>query len=127
MLESPDVTSFAFADLLGQSAWSAYVPTRSGWADVGTPTVSARFHRVGRLMFFQVEVAPSTSCATTAGTSYVTLPVPARGYGGVAVMTDMATNVAVGTCVIDITNSRCYVPTQAATTNKLTTSGWYEI
>lgn len=118
--------SFAYRDLLGVDKWDIWVPVRTGWTDVGTPTVTARFKTVGRQCFFQIKVVPGTTVATTAGTSYVALPLPAKGIGGDASMVNLTTLVAVGTCAIDVATSRVYVPTQAASGNTLTICGWYE-
>ena len=128
-LDDPSINQqgFAYADLLGLDKWGAWTPTRTSWTDVGTPTVTALFRAVGRQCFFQIKVVPSTSVATTAGTSYVSLPIAANGIGGDASMVNRTSNVAVGSCVIDETNSRLYVPTQAASGNTFTLSGWYQI
>ena len=115
---------------LGTSAWSGWVPTRTGWTDVGSPTVTARYSLVGSYFcLFQVKIVPSTSVATTAGTSYISLPVSAgaSGIGGDGSMSDTTTLIAIGSCVFDVANSRCYVPTQIATGDTLVINGWYEV
>ena len=110
-------------------AWAVFTVTRTGWTDVGSaPTTAGRFATLGNVTYFQAEVDPDTSTATTAGTSYFALPTTAgaSGKAGEGSMMNKTTNVAVGSCVIDIANSRCYVPTQAATADTLTIAGWYE-
>jgi len=42
-------------------------------------------------------------------------------------MVNTTTNVAVGVCVVDVANSRIYVPSQSATGNTLVITGWYEV
>ena len=122
------LSSFAYRDLLGQDRWQdTWTPTRTSWTDVGTPTVTARFRVVGRQCFVQARVVPGTTVATTAGTSYVDLPIAAAGIGGCFAMTNRTTNVAVGLCSVDVTNSRVYVPAQVATGNTLEIAGWYEV
>ena len=81
------------------------------------------------LVFFQIKVVPATTTATVAGTSYVSLPVAAgaNALAGDASMMNITTLIAVGNCAMDLTNSRCYVPTQGATGNTLTIAGWYEV
>jgi hypothetical protein len=118
--------SFSYGDLTGTDKWNIWTPVRSGWTDVGSPTVSGQFHIVGRQVFIQVKIVPGTTVATTAGTSYISLPIPAAGIGGDGSMVNVTTLVAVGACAIDVTMSRIYVPTQAATGNTLTVSGWYQ-
>lgn len=106
--------------------WTSYTPTRTGWTDVGSPTVTARYTTDLNKVFFQIKVIPFTTVATVAGTSYVTLPVTAAGLAGDGSMGDLATFLAVGDCVIDVANSRCYVPTKTATGDSLLIAGWYE-
>ena len=93
------------------------------------PTVTARFCRLRNVVFFQVKVVPGTTTATTGGTSYIDLPITAgsSGLSGDGSMLNESTLVGVGNVVFDIANSRCYVPTQAATGSTLGISGWYEV
>ena len=118
---------FAHRDLIGQDKWTAWTPARTGWTDVGTPTVTGQFRTVGKQCFIQVKVVPGTTVATVAGTAYIALPITAAGLAGDASMMNSTTLVAIGLCVVDVTNSRLYVPTQAATGNTLTLAGWYQI
>lgn len=123
-----DQGSFTAGDIIGQDTWVPWTPVRTGWTDVGTSTVTGRYHVIGRQCFFVVRVVPGTSVATTAGTSYIGLPLTASGIGGNGgSMENRTSNIAVGSCVLDSTNSRVYVPTQVATGNTLTISGWYEV
>lgn len=117
---------FAYRDLLDVDQWDAFAPTAS-LTLVGTPTYTGRFRIVGKQCFFQISAVSSTSIASTAGTHYFDLPITAKGIGGVATMTNDTTNIAVGTCHIDVTNSRCYVPSQAASGNIFNICGWYEV
>lgn len=126
--ESIKQESFAYKDFIGQDGWNTdWTVARSGFTEVGTPTLTGRFHVIGRQCFFQVQVIPSTSVATTGGTSYIELPITAKGLGGDGSMTDRTTLLGIGNIVIDVTNSRAYVPTQAATADTLLIAGWYEI
>ena len=119
--------NFAYKDLHGDDKWELWTPVRVGWTDIGAPTVTGRFHVIGRQCFIQVQVIPSTSVATVAGTSYIELPIKAAGFGGDGSMSNAVTFVAIGACEFDVTNSRVYVPSQAATANTLTIAGWYEV
>lgn len=109
--------------------WTTWTPSRTGWTDVGSPTVTGRYCQVGPVIHFQIKVVPGTTVATTAGTSYTTLPVScgASALSGMAMMQNLSTLIAVGDCVIDTANSRCYVPTQAASGNTLLIAGNYEV
>lgn len=120
-----EFTSFSFRDRLGQDRWESWTPVYS-FATATSLTVSGRFKIVGRQCFFQVK-STGTSLATTAGTSYIDLPIAAKGFGGCGVMSNDTTNVSVGTGHIDITNSRFYPPTQGASGNDFIFVGWYEV
>jgi hypothetical protein len=124
----PANQGFSYRDLFGQDKWlDTWTPTRTSWTDVGTPTVTARFRVVGRQCFVQIRVVPATTVATVAGTSYVSLPIAAAGLTGAFATTNRTTNVAIGLCSVDVTNSRVYVPAQLATGNTLEIAGWYEV
>lgn len=109
--------------------FNSFTTTRTGWVDVGSPTVTARYTIAGHVCFFEIKVVPATTTATTAGTSYCSLPVAAAAASitGDASMTDLTTFISVGNCVIDKTNSRVYVPTQGATADSVVLAGWYEV
>jgi hypothetical protein len=125
--------SFSARELGGTDRWEyrteADVPytTVFSTTNVGTPTYKLRWRIVGRQCFFQASIDSSTTIATTAGTSYMVLPVAAAGVSGMAVMSDAATAIAIGTCHINVTLSRCYLPTQAANANEMHITGWYEV
>lgn len=121
---APD--SFARKDLGGLDRWESFTPQFS-LTVVGNATYAGRMHVVGRQCFFQVQASASTSIASIAGTHYLTLPLTAKGYGGAGQMTNDTTNTAVGNCHIDVTNSRCYLPTQGASGNTFIISGWFEV
>lgn len=118
--------SFAYRDLVGQDKWDAFTLTFTSLAVVGATTYTGRWRRVGRAIEFQAQFLAATSIASTAGTTYLMLPTTAMGVAGSASMTNRTTNVAVGDCVIDVTNSRCYLPAQVASGNTFNIYGSYE-
>lgn len=131
--ELVNIDGFADRDLRGLDRWQyrteADVPytTVFSTTNVGTPTYKLRWRLVGKQCFFQASIDSSTSIATTAGASYMVLPVTAAGITGMAVMSDAATGIAIGTCHINVTLSRCYLPTQGASANEMHITGWYEV
>ena len=122
-----DSTSFSFNDLLGVDRWLDFTPAFTSLTTVGATSISGRFRIVGRWLQFQVRLSAATSIASTAGTTYMALPIVAEGYAGMAVMTDDTAKTSVGNCHIDVTNSRCYLPTQSASGHVFTLCGNYEI
>ena len=121
---SLDKNSFAYRDILGQDAWATWTVTYSFATATGL-TVLGRYRIVGRMCYAQVQ-SSGTSIATTAGASYIALPVPAKGYGGQVIMFNSTTNIAVGVGGIDVANSRAHLPTQGASANTFVFSFNYE-
>ena len=122
-----DVKSFAYQDLIGQDRWTSWTPVFTGLTVVGATTYSARYRIMGKSCQFQVQLSAATSIASTAGTTYLALPFSAKGLSGIAVMTNDTSNVAVGTCHLDVANSRCYLPTQLASANVFHLCGSFEV
>ncbi len=112
-----------------QLSWKAWTPTRTSWTDVGgAPTVTARYCTIGNMTFFQIKVVPVVSIAIVGGTSYVDLPVApgASALAGEAILQDLTTLLAIGDCVMDLGNAKCYPPTKTATGDTLLIAGNYE-
>lgn len=119
--------SFAFRDLVGQDKWTAWTPVFTSLTVVGATSYSGRFRIVGRSCEFQVKFSAATSIAAVAGTTYLALPVASAGLAGIAVMTDQSSNMAIGNCHVDVTNSRCYLPTQTASADIFNLCGSFEV
>ncbi len=118
---------FAHRDLIGQDRWESFTPVFGSLTVVGGATYSGRYRIVGKSVQFQVSFSAATSIASVAGTDYLTLPITAKGFSGICVMTNDTTNVAVGLCHVDVTTSRCYLPAQVASGNTFLLCGSYEI
>ena len=119
--------SFAYRDITGQDKWTTFTPVFGSLTVIGAASYSGRLRFVGRQCQFQVQFSAATSIASVAGTDYLTLPIAAVGLAGIATMTNNTSNVAVGTCHIDVSTSRCYLPSQSASANVFTLAGWYEV
>ncbi len=122
-----DIKQFSERDASGQDKWFSFTPTFSGLTVVGATSYSGRYRKVGRSLEFQVQLSAATSIASTAGTTYMLLPITSSGLSGLATMTNKTTNIAVGLCHIDVTNSRCYLPSQLASGNVFNLAGQFEI
>ena len=81
-------------------------------------------HRRGRNLWGWKTVRPGFG---NKAASYTDLPIAAAGLTGGATMQDGTTKVAIGVCVIDVANSRCYTPAQAATGDTILIEGSYEV
>ena len=122
-----NVTGFSYLDLQGQDQWISFTPVFGALTVVGDTTYTGRLRVVGKQLQFQVQFSAATSIASTAGTDYLTLPRTAVGLSGIAIMTNNTTNIAVGVCHIDVSTSRCYLPTQVASASVFNLYGSYEI
>lgn len=118
---------FSYRDLLSQDKWEAFTPVFGSLTVVGATSYTGRYRVIGKECEFQVKFSAATSIASTAGTDYLSLPISAQGIAGIAVMTNQTTNIAVGTCHIDVTNSRCWLPTQLASGNVFNLCGSFEV
>jgi hypothetical protein len=120
-------SGFSARDLRGMDRWESFSVSATITL-VGSLTSEGRYRIVGRCCQYQISLIGSTSIATTAGTSYINLPItPAVGISGVAVMTNNTTNIAVGLCHVDVATGRCYLPSQVASGDLFNIVGWYEI
>ena len=119
--------SFSWRDLVSQDTWNTFTPVFGSLTVIGATSYSGRYRFVGRKCEFQVKFSAATSIASTAGTDYLTLPFTALGLSGMATMTNDTTNIAVGTCHLDVATSRCYLPTQVASGNTFNLTGWFEV
>jgi len=122
-----DQTAFSYRDLLSLDRWETWTVAFGSLTVVGATSYSGRYRVIGRSVQFQVRFSAATSIASVAGTDYLTLPIASKGLTGFAYMTNATTNIAVGECHVDAANSRCYLPTQGASSNTFNIVGWYEI
>ena len=121
-----DESSFSFRDLNGQDVWDTFTPVFGSLTVVGATSYSGRYKFVGRQAFFQVKFSAATSIAS-ATSDYLNLPFTAKGLAGSAKMDNITSNVAVGNCVINVSQNRCYLAAQVASGNVFTLAGWCEV
>lgn len=120
-----DEKSFALRDLLDLDRWDSFTVS-TNVSTVGTPLFVGRYRLVGRECQFQAQLSAGTSIATTTGVHYFQLPTTARGLAGEAVMTNTSTNAG-SACGLNVSTSRCYLPTQTPTAGVLAVAGRYEV
>lgn len=122
-----NIDSFSYRDLTQQDRWIEFTPSFTNLTVVGTPTYTGRFRIAGKQCQFQATLVSTTSVESTAGSTYLLLPVTARGIAGLAVMSNNSTYIAVGLCHIDPSNGRCYLPTHPASNSTFSVTGFYEV
>ncbi len=118
---------FAYRDLVGQDRWGAFTPIWTNLSVTGNLTTNARLRIIGKICYFQVKLQGSTNLSMTAGTTYMELPVHARGFTGLSTMTNFTDNKAVGVCHVDVVDDRLYPPSQTPSGDEFSLAGWYEI
>jgi hypothetical protein len=118
---------FSFLDITGQDQWITFTPIFGALTVVGATAYSGRLRVIGKMLQFQVQFSAATSIASVAGTDYLTLPRTMQGLSGFGSMTNNTTKINVGLCHLDVTTSRCYLPSQLASANIFTLFGMYEI
>ena len=122
-----DQGSFSYRDLLGEDRWTDFTPVFGSLTVIGATSYSGRIRFVGKLCQIQVKFSAGTSIASVAGTDYLNLPVTAKGLTGIGVMSNDTTNIAVGTCHLDVATSRLYLPSQLASGNTFNLYAEYEV
>ena len=112
---------------MGFDRWNDFAPGFTGLTVVGATNYSGRFRRTGKMAQVQVRFSAATSVAAVAGTTYLELPIAAKGLSGMGVMTNLTTNIGVGLCHVDVVNSRLWLPSQAASISVFTLFAEYEV
>ena len=125
--EVVDEKSFAYRDLLSIDRWDSFTPTFTSLEAAGTTSYSGRLRIVGKSCQFQVTLRASTAIRSSGGEAYMVLPIAARGLNGIGTMSNVNTNISVGVCHVDVTNSRLYLPAQVSSSATFALAGWYEI
>ncbi|MDP2622004.1 MAG: hypothetical protein Q8P46_17830 [Hyphomicrobiales bacterium] len=118
--------SFAYRDLLGADQWDEFTVSTNA-SSVGALTAEGRYRIEGRKCDFQALLSAATTVATVARVTFINLPTSAGGLAGFGVMMNDTVNEAVGLCSISVSSSRCYLPTQNATSDVLKVYGSFEI
>lgn len=115
-----------FSKLVEVGTWTPTFTNLTVVLGAGSVAYAGRWQRVQRMVHFTITITPAggATVASAAGSTYCDLPfVPA--VPSCSQMSDVTTPAGIGTGVIT-TATRCYVPTQSATTDTLVISGAYE-
>ena len=115
-------------DISDYSANLTWTPVATNLTTVGTPTITGNYTVVGRVVFYHISIVPSTSTASTANSTFITLPITVTGTntncdGTVAATTTYAENFGNG--CNQGTTATVYTPTWSASAHVISISGWY--
>lgn len=116
---------------LQNSTQGTWTPTFTNLVVVpgtGAASYDGRYSRIGRTIFYRIKISctGTATTASTAGTTYCTLPVAASEDDTVTV-SNKNTLLGIGVGFLDATNDRCYPTTWGATGNTIIISGKYEV
>jgi len=116
---------------LANSEQNGWTPTFTNLTVVngtGAATYAGRYSRIGRTIFYTVNISCSGTATTesTAGTTYCDLPV-AAAQDDTVTTSNKTTLLGIGTGLLDSTNDRCYPSSWVATGNTIIISGKYEV
>ena len=108
-----------------------WTPTFTGLTVVsgtGGAAYAGRYSRIGRTVFYTIKISctGTATTASTAGTTYCDLPVPATQDDSCNT-TNATTKLGVGVGYLDSTNDRIYPNSWTATGNTIIISGKYEV
>jgi hypothetical protein len=104
-----------------------FTPVFNGWTNVGTPTVVAKYTKIGAVVYFNIVVTPDTSISSTAATSYLTgLPyTPSTSFSGSSVNT--STQAAYSVQINAFSGGAIYTGTTGVLTVPIAITGFYTI
>lgn len=111
-----------FNQIFKGDAGSAWPPTFVDLTEVGTPTIEGYYYKItDSLVFFHVNISPSTSTTSTAGTTYIdNFPLTFSNDG---VCWAVSGGLGDGPGHIVASTNRIYVPAWTAVTVDLTVIG----
>ncbi len=111
-----------------QGTWTPTFTNLTVVPGTGAASYDGRYSRIGRTIFYKIKISctGTATTASTAGTTYCTLPVAASEDDTVTV-SNKTTLLGIGVGFLDATNDRCYPTTWGATGNTIIISGKYEV
>jgi hypothetical protein len=111
-----------------QDTWTPTFTNLTVVPGTGAASYDGRYSRIGRTIFYKIKISctGTATTASTAGTTYCTLPVAASEDDTVTV-SNKTTLLGIGVGFLDATNDRCYPTTWGATGNTIIISGKYEV
>lgn len=114
-----------FNQLFEGDTGESWVPTFTSLTETGTPTITGRYYRLGRIVLFFITIIPGTNTSAIAGTTFVNnFPLTFAGDGPVFAVSG---NLGDGPGHIVASNNRIYTPTWTAVTVPLTLIGFAEL
>ena len=111
-----------------QGTWTPTFTNLTVVPGTGAASYDGKYSRIGRTIFYKIKISctGTATTASTAGTTYCTLPVAASEDDTVTV-SNKTTLLGIGVGFLDATNDRCYPTTWGATGNTIIISGKYEV
>ena len=102
-----------------------WTPTPTNLTEVGSPTITGTYTRIGRLVNFTIKIVPGISTASTHNATSFSLPTTPATDAVCGVTSDSVANY--GTGWIRAANASVYTPDWSATANTVIISGSYQM
>jgi len=127
-LVTPALGTPASGDLTNCSIETGtWTPSFTSWTFTGgSPTTTARYAKIGKMVYWSLDITPVTNMSSTAGTSYITGLPYAPGYSSEAVWSNLNTNTGVGNAPV-LTSGRIHGVNLSAVTVTFNCSGSYAV
>ena len=102
-----------------------FTPVLNSWTNVGTPTVTGKYTKIGNVVYFNISITPATSVSSTSGTSYITgLPYsPSQPFA--LNYTNTTSNASYGGQVYAFSSGAVYIGTTGVISNSIAITGFY--
>lgn len=101
------------ANTLDDYAEGTWTPVFTNLTVVGDLTVTGKYIKIGRLVYAEMVVQSTTTTASTAGTTYSTLPFP-QDSNSTCTAVNYSTKASYGVGAVGLGDDRCYTPTWPA-------------
>ena len=103
----------------------AWTPTAVSLGSTGTPTLSGRYYKIGRICYFRITITPATDTTSTAATTYIDNFPPLMSNDGICFAVSGGAGTNSGHCVS--ANNRIFLPGWSAVTLPINVIGLVEV
>lgn len=91
----------------------SWTPTFTNLTVVGDLTATGKYIKVGKKVYAEMRISSTTTTASTAGTTFSTLPIP-QSTNSTCAAVNYSTKASYGVGAVGLGDDRCYTPTWPA-------------
>ena len=108
-----------------------FTPSFTSLTDTGTPSYSADYRIFNGMLFFSYIISTDGNTSSTAGTTYIDLPLKPDNSGnkyvaksnGECVINNLSTKTSIGTGLVERSGSKVWLPSWTTVSNDISISG----